>query len=155
MSLAPFISDHSFLSPAEKNIFALDKLVIPIHIDSNHYFTVCVYMQDRIIKVFDSLPESTDRSICKGHILSYLKEEHVHRHKVPLPDAHLWKIVDETPTFKTPRQSSTPNDCGVYTCLYMDFLLLNLPLADLTQECIQDFGREWLCKCILNKCITF
>lgn len=140
---------------ADGDIFALEKLFIPINITDNHYFTVCVFMKDRIIQVFDSLPDPSDRISFKEHILQYLKDEHNFVHKIPLPDSHLWKLVDKAPTFKTPRQSLSSNDCGIFTCLFMDFLLLNLPLTDLTQERILKFGRKWLCQCILNKSIQF
>jgi len=140
---------------ADRDIFDLDKLFIPINIEKNHYFTVGVFMKERIIRVFDSLPDSRGRLTCKQHILQYLDDEHLTRHKVALPDRHLWKLVEDPPTFKTPCQSSSSNDCGIFTCLFMDFLLLNLPLTDLTQERILAYGREWLCKCILKKCISF
>jgi Ulp1 family protease len=139
------------------DIFALEKLLIPINIRKSHYFTVCVFMKRRVIQVFDSLA-NTERNVYLGHIFQYLKDEYQNKHKRPLPKLSKWKLISshgDNPYQGVDSQGRDTNDCGVYTCLFMDYLLLNLPLSDLTQERIASHGRKWLCKCILNKYIDF
>ena len=139
------------------DIFALEKLLFPINIPKTHFFTICVFMRERTIRVFDSMPDSSGRSAYKDNILKYLKDEHLSKRRSPLPDQDSWigGVNARTHETQTPLQSVYSNDCGVYTCLFMDFLLLNLPLTVLTQERIKHYGREWLCECILNESIEF
>ena len=114
-------------------------------------------MKHRVIQVFDS-SKDTNRKMFLDHIFHYLKDEHVNKHKRDLPEYPTWRLVSshgDNP-YQGEHPSGDPtNDCGVYTCLFMDFLLLNLPLSYLTQERIARHGRKWLCKCILNKSIDF
>ena len=140
------------------DIFALDRLMIPINITDSHFFTICVYMQLKTIQVVDSLPNDTGRREELDHILQYLIDEHkMVRPNHPVPDWSKWKLIpaNHVDNSSVPRQCSQTNDCGIFTCLFMDYLMLKLPLHELTQQRIRKHGRKWLCSSILNKAITF
>ena len=156
MLLTIYPSSLYFCEP-DGNIFLLDKLLIPINIPGFHFFVICVYMKEKRIRVLDSAPDrKTGRLAYLKKIYLYLQKEYATKHEgSDLLNNGSWKLEVSSPTDGVPRQSSTSNDCGVYTCLFMDFLLLNLPLEVLTQERIAKFGREWVCKCLLSKSIVF
>lgn len=145
--------NFTFLFSPGGDIFAFEKLLIPINLTHNHFFVICVFMKSRTIQVLDSMPDDTGRASHLNRIKLYLEEEHQAIHKNR--DKRSWKLKRSFGRDSVPRQSATTNDCGVFTCLFMDFLLLNLPLEALTQTCIARHGREWLCKCIIDKAIVF
>jgi len=139
------------------NIFLLEKLLIPVNISGHHFFTICVFMQEQIIQAYDSLPDPvTGRMPYLQKVFLYLQAEHKHKYKgSELPNLPSWELKPSSPLDAVPRQSSYSNDCGIYTCLFMDFLLLDLPVEPLSQDRIAKYGREWLCKCVLNESIVF
>jgi Ulp1 family protease len=109
-------------------------------------------MSSRTIKVFDSLlPVVTGRKQYLEHILKYLEDEQEFKRIQPT----IPFTIDYSDYSIVPQQGKYSNDCGVFTCLFMDFLMLNLPLQGLTQENILNHGRNWLCSSILNKLISF
>jgi Ulp1 family protease len=140
------------------DIFTLDKLLIPIHINNCHFFTISVDMKRKNIMAVDSLPKENGRKAHLDNILRYLKDEHSRvRPNHTQPE---WLLIPASTARNTlinfiPRQDHDTNDCGIFTCLFMDYLMLKLPLHELTQQRIRKYGREWLCSSILNKAIAF
>ena len=111
-------------------------------------------MSSRTIKAFDSqLPKLTYRKQYLEHILQYLEDEQ----ELKMIHCSIPFTIDygNSDDSIVPQQDAHSNDCGVYTCLFMDFLMINLPLQGLTQENILNNGRKWLCSSILNKLISF
>lgn len=52
-------------------------------------------------------------------LFNYIQDEHIAKKNTPLPDADAWELV---PTRgDTPRQRNG-YDCGVFTCMFADFL---------------------------------
>jgi len=139
----------------EGDIFRLDKLLIPINIESLHWFLAVVFMQEKKVVIYDSLPVEDGREDYLTDILQYLKDEHKHKHGLDLPNVDNWTTV---PCPKgnaiAPLQGPT-NDCGVFLCLFMDLILLNCPAMVLSQDSIQEYGRAWLCASILKRDILF
>lgn len=131
--------------------------MIPINITNNHFFLICVFLKRQTIQVYDSCPDDeTGCSIYLNHIFLYLQEEHRHIYDgTPLPNIGSWQLKHCSVSDSVPQQGTYTNDCGVYTCLFMDFLLLNQPLEGLLQARIARYGREWLCKCVIDKAIVF
>ena len=129
--------------------------MIPINVPNIHFFTICVFMKKKRIQVIDSLPDSLGRKPYLDKVFMYLQQEHLLIRKCPL-DVDSWTCFIANPRDDdVPRQGNCTNDCGIFTCLFMDFLLLNLPLAPLTQIRIGSYGRQWLCRCILTQSIVF
>ena len=139
-----------FVSITDGDIFRLDKLLIPINIESLHRFLAVVFMQEKKVVIYDSLPVEDGRVEYLIDIVEYLKDEHKHEHGLDLPNVENWTTV---PCPKgnaiAPLQGPT-NDCDVFACLFMDLILLNCPAMLLSQESIQQCGRAWLCASILK-----
>ena len=70
-----------FVSITDGDIFRLDKLLIPINIESLHWFLAVVFMQEKKVVIYDSLPVEDGREDYLTDILQYLKDEHKHKHK--------------------------------------------------------------------------
>ena len=122
-------------------------MIIPCNTTNDHYFIICVYFRGRRIRVFDSLPNHLDD---KGRrpfvelIQSYVKEEHRLSRGYDL-DESKWNW-DPTVKGTCPKQKANSNDCGVYSCYFMELLMnkvklevLNAHSKDLSQN-----GRSML-----------
>jgi len=102
------------------NIFELDKLIVPINI-ALHWYVVIVFMQERRIAVYDSLPVDGDEAHERYFgergvttmVLKFLDDHHRHFYGgAPLPHYQQWK---ENVTGIHPNQPLQGNfvDCGV------------------------------------------
>ena len=73
------------------------------------------------------------------HYLEFLKryiaDEHQDKKKEPLPDAEEWELVPCERN--TPRQRNG-YDCGVFTCMFADFISKDCPLV---------FGQNHINQC--------
>lgn len=153
-----------------KDIFKLNKIIFPINQGTAHWICVVAFMREKRIQVFDSLGG-------KGHmyleaIFRYLQDEHMDKKKSPLPDADDWELIPTRP--ETPRQlngelsgyvsailnfalaSHTVScsilpagfDCGVFTCMFADFLSNDCPLVFSQKHITQ--CRERIALSIMN-----
>lgn len=68
-------------------------------------------------------------------IMRYIKDEHEDKKKEPLPEAEEWRLIPCEPG--TPRQRNG-YDCGVFTCMFADFLSKDCPLV---------FGQDHVNQC--------
>lgn len=136
------------------DIFKLDKLLIPINIPNVHFFLACVFVKEKKIEVFDSLGSKDGRKDYVNNIKNYLFDEYKRKHDNK--DPKYWKDwIYNCSTRPVCKQTGGSNDCGLFTCLYMDFLLLNLPMNELSQDAIVKFGRQWIYQCLLDEKIVF
>ena len=74
-------------------------------------------MEDHKIQYYDSFGGSGEMYL--QVLLQYLQDEHLDKKKTPLKNPELWELVPCTND--TPRQQNG-NDCGVFTCMFADFL---------------------------------
>ena len=131
-----------------KDIFALDKIVFPININESHWVCAVAFMQERKIQFYDSMVRkpallhrpSTEYSINNYNVLSqgdhgldflqaifrYIQDEHLDKKKTPLPNADEWELIPCTPD--TPQQENGA-DCGIFVCMFADFVTKNCPLS--------------------------
>eukprot|EP00980_Cylindrotheca_fusiformis_P008183 scaffold1734_cov196-Cylindrotheca_fusiformis.AAC.5 len=107
-----------------KDIFKLDKIFFPINQGQMHWFCGVVFMQEKRIQIFDSM--GTGGRHYLESIFQYLQDEHMDKKKCPLPDIHEWELVGTTRD--TPSQRNG-YDCGVFTCMFADFLSKDCPLV--------------------------
>eukprot|EP00548_Thalassiothrix_antarctica_P018930 CAMPEP_0194187994 /NCGR_PEP_ID=MMETSP0154-20130528/53139_1 /TAXON_ID=1049557 /ORGANISM="Thalassiothrix antarctica, Strain L6-D1" /LENGTH=524 /DNA_ID=CAMNT_0038908091 /DNA_START=51 /DNA_END=1625 /DNA_ORIENTATION=- len=111
-----------------KDLFALNKVLFPINQGNAHWVCAVIYMKDKRIQMYDSLGGSGKMYL--EYLFQYLQDEHLDKKKIPLPGKDEWKLV--------PTQNDTPRqengfDCGVFTCMFADFLSNDCPLL-FTQE---------------------
>jgi sentrin-specific protease 1 len=127
-----------------QDIFKLDKVFFPINQGRVHWVCAVAYMSEKRIQMYDSMGAGGVHYL--QSIFQYIKDEHNDKMESPLPDEDQWQII--------PTKSGTPlqrngYDCGVFTCMFADFLSINCPLDYLTQEHIT-ICRERIVLSILN-----
>jgi len=116
-----------------KDIFALDKIFFPINQGNQHWVCAVIFMQAKRIQFYDSMGGRGESYL--QDLFRYLQDEHLDKKKCPLPDLDEWKLVTCTPD--TPRQKNC-FDCGVFTCMFCDFL---------SKDCDLVFGQEHVTQC--------
>lgn len=79
-------------------------------------------MQEQRIQYYDSMGGGGMQYL--RDLLQYLKDEHQDKKKCPLPGE--WTLVPCTRD--TPRQLNG-YDCGVFTCIFADFISKDCPLV--------------------------
>lgn len=107
-----------------KDIFALDKIFLPCNINMMHWTCVVIYMQEKRIQFYDSM--GGDGKHYTNGLMRYLKDEWASKKGGELPDLDKWTIVGTEP--EVPRQRNG-YDCGVFTCMFADFLSMDRPLT--------------------------
>lgn len=105
------------------DIFAMDKIFVPVNVSNTHWCLAVIFMTEKRIQYFDSMNGPGQR--CLEVLLRYLHDEMEHKkqHKF---DAEGWKLVPTAPG--TPQQENG-SDCGVFTCMFADFLSRHEPLV--------------------------
>jgi Ulp1 protease family, C-terminal catalytic domain len=98
----------------QQDIFGVDKLLIPINHDGNHWVCAVVSMKDKTIDILDSL--GWPGVEYQTALLRFLEDKHLSKKGVvPLPDKDSWRFIP--PQATTPRQKNG-NDCGVFVCMF-------------------------------------
>ena len=126
-----------------KDIFNLDKIIIPVNISGMHWSLLTVFVQKKKIQFFDSMGGDGTRYL-EG-LMNYMKDEHMDKKKNPLENVDDWKLVGYERGIP---QQENGYDCGVFACMYADFISQDLPLKfsqDQITEC-----RERIALSIIN-----
>lgn len=126
-----------------KDIFDLDKIIFPINIGSMHWVCAVAFMQEKKIQFYDSM--GGDGMYYLKQLFRYLKDEHMDKKKMPLPDEDQWQLV---PCQQDTPQQSNGYDCGVFTCMFADFVSKDCPLI-FTQQHVS-LCRQRMALSILN-----
>ena len=142
---------HKVAFAAGKDIFNLDKIFFPINQGGVHWVCAVIFMQKKRIQFYDSL--GGRGRIYLNALFEYIKDEHQAKKDCPLPNEDEWELVDNSSD--TPRQrngkfeqverhlswfaahtDTDPSlfpvlgfDCGVFTCMFADFLSKDCPLV--------------------------
>jgi sentrin-specific protease 1 len=111
-----------------KDIFKLDKIFFPINQGRMHWMCAMIDMTKKKIYMYDSMG-SNGMHYLKS-LFQYIQDEHMAKKGVPLPDVDKWELIGHQPG--TPCQRNG-YDCGVFTCMFADFLSREWPLV-FTQE---------------------
>jgi sentrin-specific protease 1 len=98
-----------------------------------HWVCAVAFMQEKRIQFYDSM--GADGTEYIQSIMQYIKDEYKDKNKKPLPDEEEWELV--------PCQPGTPQqlngfDCGVFTCMFADFVSKDCPLV---------FGQDHITLC--------
>lgn len=110
------------------DLFQLRTIFVPVNVFNKHWILVVLYMNQKRIEIYDSMIvhlEDTIRCRIGKRLLRYLDDEHKHLHDRSMPDQHLWRLHPSGPD--VPQQKNNW-DCGVFMCVFADFLSLGLPL---------------------------
>jgi sentrin-specific protease 1 len=117
-----------------KDIFKLNKIIFPINQGNQHWTMAVAFMDEKRIQFYDSFGGNGDRYV--RDLFQYLQDEHLDKRGTLLPDLDSWTLVGAT-TRDTPRQRNG-YDCGVFVCMFADFLAMGYPLC---------FGQDDLPRC--------
>ncbi|CAJ1894774.1 unnamed protein product [Cylindrotheca closterium] len=116
-----------------KDIFNLDKIIFPINQGGMHWMCGVIHMQKKRIQIYDSMGSGGHKYLqC---LFKYVQDEHKDKKKCPMPDIDDWELVGTTSD--TPRQRNG-FDCGVFTCMFADFV---------SKECPLVFSQEHITQC--------
>lgn len=101
-----------------KNIFDLDKLLIPANVGNAHWFLCVVSFEDKQIFIYDSIRDDERCLRFQTHLLAFICDEYKYRNMgEEMQDKNEWKL----PVNDAPQQRNSI-DCGVFTVLFGVFL---------------------------------
>jgi len=115
-----------------KDVFNLKYIFCPINLDNMHWTSACIFMEEKKIQYYDSMGGPGMIKL-KG-LLQYLKDEWKAK-KGGEMDVSEWKLV--ACTKDTPQQLNG-FDCGVFTCMFADFV---------TKDCEPVFQQQHITQC--------
>jgi hypothetical protein len=136
-----------------KNIFDMRYILIPIH-HGLHFTCAVIYMEEMKIEYYNSLHfDNVTRHGCRHKInmqedilqvlRDYLQKEYMKDKHIYLPNE--WKLYTMC---NVPQQDTTnTTDCGVFLCMYCNFILNDCKL-DFKQEDITN--SDWRDRMILS-----
>ena len=99
-----------------KDIFKLDKIIVPCNCSNMHWTCLCVYVQERRIVYYDSM-NGSGRHFLNG-MMRYIEDEHAAKMGGPLPNKDDWVLEEDS---SCPQQRNGC-DCGVFTCMAAECL---------------------------------
>ncbi len=138
-----------------KNIFDMRYIFIPIHYGL-HFKCAVIYMEQKKIKYYDLLRfDNVTRHGCRHKIKlqedtlqvlrDYLQNKHMKDRHKDLPNA--WKLY--TMCKVPPQDTTNTTDCGVFVCLYCNFILNDCQLDFSQNNIINSIWRDRMILSIL------
>lgn len=118
------------------DVFAMDKVFIPVNISNTHWALLVIYVQRKRIHYYDSLNGSGKRYMKAAK--QWIVDEAKDKKMIKNYDVTDWILVDREPNVPQQRNSV---DCGVFTTVCADFVSDDLPL-DYSQENMPFFRRK-------------
>lgn len=115
------------------DIFAHDIILIPVH-KGVHWCMAIIHLKNKTIKYYDSFGVPNDRVL--SALYEYLKSESLDKKKVKL-DMSGWKMEN----VRNIPQQENDSDCGVFSCMYAEFVTRNRPIV-FTQQQMQYFRMK-------------
>ncbi|KAF1776760.1 Protein kinase, ATP binding site [Phytophthora cactorum] len=112
------------------DLFAMDKIFMPVNVGNMHWCMAVIFMTEKRIQYYDSMHGSGAaclKVLLVAHCLHarYLHDESEHKKKQKFNEEG-WRLVTTTPD--TPQQNNG-SDCGVFSCMFADYLSQNKPLS--------------------------
>ncbi|KAG6609116.1 putative SUMO protease [Phytophthora cinnamomi] len=105
------------------DLFAMDKIFMPVNVGNMHWCMAVIFMTEKRIQYYDSMHGSGAQ--CLKVLFRYLHDESEHKKKQKF-DEEGWELVACTPD--TPQQNNG-SDCGVFSCMFADYLSQSKPLT--------------------------
>jgi sentrin-specific protease 1 len=142
--------------PANIDIFAFEKVFVPINIGNFHWILAVIYMECQAIYLFDSMSSSTHSKRILNALLQFLCHEKIFRKKTSLAESDAsinanWTLVDSMT--RCPQQDNS-YDCGVFTTMFADKLSKNDSLTTCVQREALNY-RELMAAAIINLAVEY
>lgn len=103
------------------DIFAYDIIPIPVH-KGIHWCMAIIHLKNKTIKYYDSMGAPNNPVL--SALADYLKEESMDKKKVAF-DMSGWT----TENVQGIPQQENGSDCGVFSCMYAEFICRNRPIV--------------------------
>jgi sentrin-specific protease 1 len=110
------------------DVFALDRVFIPINLNNTHWVMAVVYVQKKEIHYYDSMSGSGKRYL--DAMLTWLVDE-AREKKGQQLDKSQWKLIDREQNVP---QQQNGYDCGVFSIMCADYVSDNLPLSYVQED---------------------
>lgn len=117
------------------DIFAHDIIPVPVH-KGIHWCMAIIHMKEKTIKYYDSM--GAPNNVVLNALADYLQAESMDKKKQPL-DMSDWKKENVS---NIPQQENG-SDCGVFSCMYAEFITRNRPIL-FTQQHMQYFRKRMI-----------
>lgn len=104
----------------DRDIFSESRIIVPINYPNNHWTLGVFYMEEKQLTIYDSQGNHDENAV--NNLWMFLDNEYRSKTNQGLPGDWVYERDHRTPL------QSNGDDCGVFICLYADFLSLNLPL---------------------------
>jgi sentrin-specific protease 1 len=98
------------------DIYSLELVILPVHMNNNHWCLACMNMRDKRIEYYDSM--GAKNPLCIKSLHRYLNDESMNKRGYPF-DATGWTVY--TPGSSIPQQNNI-YDCGVFMCQFAEHL---------------------------------
>lgn len=102
------------------DIFYFDIILVPVLINK-HWTIAMIHIKEKSIKYYDSIGGQNDALMTK--LAEYLQFEHLQKKKVALDTCWVMENVRNIP------QQKNRHDCGVFICMYAEYVTRNRPIA--------------------------
>lgn len=120
----------------DNDLFGLQRIVIPIHVDVRHWSCACVHVRRQVITYYCSL--GSDGKKYTDALLRYLEDEWLTSGYLGAFPLDEWSVVKLT---GVPRQMNE-FDCGIFVCAYASLLGVGLEDFTFTQSDVSQLRKR-------------
>lgn len=115
------------------DIFSYDVIMIPVH-KRVHWCMAIIHFKDKAIRFYDSMG-APDNDVL-NHLEAYLQEESLDKKRVAFDNTGWTKE-----NMRGIPQQENGSDCGVFSCMFAEFVSRNRPIV-FTQQHMQYFRQR-------------
>jgi len=126
------------------DIFALDYVIIPIHMNENHWCLAVINMKDKRIEYYDSM--GGKNYTCVKYLQQYIVDEYKTKRDDEL-DISDWRVY--TPGGTIPQQDNI-YDCGVFMCQFAETIGSGNSIQYISQQDMPYYRKRMLLEIIHN-----
>jgi len=126
------------------DIFALDYVIIPIHVGGNHWCLGVINFRDKRLEYYDSMGGKNPG--CIKNLKQYVMDEHQAKKGTPI-DMEDWTVY--TPGHSIPQQNNA-YDCGVFMCQFAESLASGNSVENVNQADMPYYRKRMMLEILSN-----
>lgn len=137
------------------DVFAMDKIFVPINISNMHWVLAVIFVQKRVIRYYDALNARSAHNSCRFHskdLKMWLEMEHRDKKGVDLPERAAWKAIN---IIRNIPLQTNGYDCGLFVLRFADLLSDDIPLKDSFSQKDMFAFREMVALFIMNGMLSY
>ncbi|XP_017852416.1 sentrin-specific protease 2 [Drosophila busckii] len=116
------------------DIFSKDIIPVPVHVGGVHWCMAIIHMKNKTIRYYDSMGKPNHEVL--QALECYLREESLDKRKIPFDTSGF--TVENVPNVP---QQTNGSDCGVFSCMFAEFITRNKPL-NFSQQHMEFFRKK-------------